>query len=329
MTRFLICSRNYNDIMEGRIPGSFTYDDWMSAIINDMGLDHPKRKRCNNASDFKEVALSLFPPDSEAMNWVKRVLRFKYFINNKNEFLACKRRYVEGKPNDTKLNPDTLDDIEFVLRQDAEYNEEYVQLVAVGIIYTLDDKERPVYVLLNENYADMAGYITFPEGHVDYQDFLEARRMNENRIGLIAARRECHEELGLPNEKLKNRYPEEDWVQDGVRDYARGSNLYEYIFKDLTPFNVDNFLTITKFHVGLGCTFYLTLEDISAIEVEYGKDVILYCPSGKPEFKTHPRLVDSSSGKRTDIPVYYPENPPPYPMDSWVEPFMKNDAVIV
>ena len=322
MIKFLNCSRNYNDIMEGKIFSSLSYDDWMSAIINDMALDHPKRKRCNNASDFKDVALSLFPLDSEAMKWVKRILRLKYFINSKNEFLACKRR-------DVKFNPDNLDDIEFVLRMDAEYNEEYIQLAAVGIVYTLDDKERPVYVLLNEKYADMAGYITFPEGHVDYPDFLEARRTGENRLGLIAARRECHEELGLPIEKFRNRYPEEDWVQDGVVDFSRGSNLYEYIFKDLSPFNVHNFLTITKFHVGLGCTFYLTLEEISAIEVEYGKEVILYCPSGKPEFKTHPHLVDSSSGKRTDIPVYYPENPLPSPMDSWVGPFMKKDAVIV
>ena len=324
MIKFLNCSRSYNDIIEGRVFGSsLSYDDWISAIIDDMAMEHPKRKRCNNSSDFREVALSLFPPNSEAMDWVKKVLRLKYFINSKNEFIACKRRSV------TRLNPDSLDDIEFVLRQDAEYNEEYVQLAAVGIVYTLDDKERPVYVLLNEKSADMAGYITFPEGHVDYQDFLEVHRKGESRIGLEAARRECHEELGLPKDKFKNRYPEEDWVQDAVRDYSKGSNLYEYIFKDLSPFTVDNFLTITKFHIGLGCTFYLTLADISAIEVESGKEVILYCPSWEPEFETHPCIIDSISGRHVDIPVYYPDNPPPSPMDSWVEPFMKNAAVIV
>ena len=68
------------------------YEGFLSCILNDFRMVDIKRSRVSTEEDFIRFVYTHFPLDSKAMKWAKKVIALKYYLKDKNEYIACFHR---------------------------------------------------------------------------------------------------------------------------------------------------------------------------------------------------------------------------------------------
>ena len=121
--------------------------------------------------------------------------------------------------------------IEVVRRGDAEFNEDYIQLVAATVIICDD-----AMVLLKCKKGDMAGKLTLVQGHCEYDENFD--RLPLKYIIESEAKRELNEEIAF-----KDNNP------DNLNYYYNGITALSFNFK---PSN-----EISHYHLGIIQTAFL------------------------------------------------------------------------
>ncbi len=244
------------------------YEGFLSCILNDFRMVDIKRSRVSTEEDFIRFVYTHFPLDSKAMKWAKKVIALKYYLKDKNEYIACFHRNMMAMQAKIVFRP----------RAEVEYNPEYIQLVAMAIPYFYTNDGYPVFLFVKEDASDMHGHTTMIGGHAQYQynpsDAFQVADTLQSLESLCVdtARREAIEELGLRKTDIKysTGYP------TSPSSMKKKSSFGGIEFNTTTSVGMDS---ISYYHLGIGYAYEMKKESVAKATLEEGKSLVLFTPN--------------------------------------------------
>lgn len=280
------------------------YESLLVAILDDLHMVNIPRQMAINEASFINFAYIYFPVDSEAFAWAQKVVGLKYICNCKNEFIACYKRGDDPK------------NVIYITRAEAEYNPKYVQIVAMAIPFVKLPSGEIVYIFVAEHKSDMLGHTTMIGGHVQYKYDTPPKYLET--IMLETARREALEEMGLENNSFipKGKIMQYSPLLDiDEENGILGGQIYENPNDDIR--------SISKYHRGISYTFEIDPSALKYINMEEGKNIILW--TDDVTFERHETPTDyywetTIDGKDVSIrQTCHIDNP-----DPWLKKFMES-----
>ena len=278
------------------------YESFTQAILADMRMVDLTRRRMNTEADFLSFVHHYFPLDSEAFKWAKKIISLKYYLNKKNEFIACFRR------------SDTKEELLYLPRAEVEYDPEYVQVVAMALPYFTLEDGTPVFIFVLESLSDMQGHATMIGGHIQYVGGI--RNANTYDTILIhTAQREASEELGIDHNALKFQHECPCYVRLHQYNNTLGSIRFD-------TRNEVEMESISYYHIGIGYWFEISKNIVNDIRLEEGKDIFFYAP-----IMTDEKLEVYYRGKNVTIHTKNSFSKHQIQPDSWLELLMDSLSV--
>ena len=221
---------------------TISFNDYITAIVSDlhMNVSINKIPDMDNPEKFIKFCYNIFPLN-EFMLWelIKKIIRVYYLSLGKNEYIACVRR-DDGK------------NMIFKERADVEFNDDFVQLIAV-ILPFIKYNDQKIFVFVKESKSDMAGYTTMLGGHITYRKYDKFRDLVKYNV-----LKELQEELGI-NDLSYLKF-----------DYDL-NHLAFATFKSVLPGE------ISYYHAGYSFQIEIPKTLIFESKLEPGKEFVLWC----------------------------------------------------
>lgn len=276
------------------------YETFTKALLGDLHMVNISRKQMTSEEDFISFVHRVFPLDSEAFQWARKIIGLRYYCQNKNEFIACFRR------------DDTSENLLYRLRAEVEYDPEYVQVVAMAIPFFITEDSHPVFLFVKESISDMHGHTTMIGGHIQYLGGISDTRTYDSVV-LQTALREASEELGL----AENHFNYSSVFPCKISLMSSDNIIGNLRFDTRSSVPKDS---ISYYHIGMGYGFEISEKCLSSIGMEEGKELLLYSPF---EFDEERYGFDYRNKK---IPIYTPStfNRTALNPDSWLVSLMNS-----